>query len=62
MHHAVSYHLIKNITGEEVVLYVGDLDSDWDAVVIRSLLQKETTCQKNSNPFHLTLQPNLLTS
>lgn len=48
MHHAVSYHLIKNITGEEVVLYVGDLDSNWDAVVIRSLLQKETTCVRKT--------------
>lgn len=34
------YHLIKNITGEEVVLYVSDLHSHWDAVVIGPLLQE----------------------
>lgn len=36
------YHLIKNITGEKVVLYVCDLDSHWDTVVIGPLLQEGT--------------------
>ena len=35
------YHFIKNITGEKVVLYVCDLHSHWDTVVIGTLLQKE---------------------
>lgn len=33
------HHLVKNVTGEEVVLHVGDLDSHWDAIVIRPLLR-----------------------
>lgn len=33
------HHLIEDIAGKEVVLYVGDLYSHWDSVVIGSLLR-----------------------
>lgn len=40
------YHLIKNITGEKVILDIGDLDSHWDAVIIGPLLQKRQIIHK----------------